>query len=324
MSSDLATTTPMYHRSMRTIRRSAMWTQPLVFRSALTLAAAALMSAAPARAQLAPVGASSPQAQTSAAPTPPPAYRPATAGAPPTAYPPPPAPPGAPPTAYPPPLAPPGTPPTGYPPPPPVPAPVPGQGAWTAQGPSEVRPGPSGVYVELEADNPNTRIDRVVEGVTIPVCLAPCRRVLDRNNIYVIGGDGVRSTSHFALPDNHDRVTLRVKAGSSSQLAGGAALIAVGGAVGYAGLFLWELSLVSTSVANVNGNANMTAPRGNAGLGLGLMAVGLAVGAIGVYLALTARTTVSSSTGATFSETPPVRRKRPFFDLALTPRGIEF
>lgn len=303
--------TPMYHRSMRTIHRPAMWTQSLVFRPALALVAAALMSAAPARAQLVPGGVSSRQAQTTAAPTPPPAY------------PPPPAPPGTPPTGYPPPPAGVSPGPSAWP-PPPVPAPVPGQGAWTVQGPSEVRPGPSGVYVELEADNPNTRLDRVVEGAAIPVCLAPCRRVLDRNNVYVIGGDGVRSTSHFALPDNHDRVTLSVKAGSSSQLAGGAALIAVGGAVGYAGLFLWELSLVSTSVANVNGNTNMTAPRGNAGLGLGLMAVGVAVGAIGVYLALTARTTVSSSTGATFSETPPVRRKRPFFDLALTPRGIEF
>jgi hypothetical protein len=73
----------------------------------------------------------------------------------------------------------------------------------------------------------------------------------------------------------------------------------------------------------VVGNGNLSNDSGQAhpGIGLIMLAIGLPVGAIGLYVSSSAHTSVASSTGATFSDDHPSPRKRPL--VALTPRGLE-
>jgi hypothetical protein len=40
--------------------------------------------------------------------------------------------------------------------------------------------------VELDADVPDVRIDRIVDGVPVTACVAPCGRVLPSDGVYVI------------------------------------------------------------------------------------------------------------------------------------------
>jgi hypothetical protein len=188
-----------------------------------------------------------------------------------------------------------------------APAPLP----WVPVPP--VAPRPGGVYVELRASSPNVRIERLVGQLRAPVCYAPCRKVLPVNDVYIIGGDGVRSTSQFTLPEDRPQVTLDVKAGSTAQLAGGAGLILLGLIAGYVGYFVYLAGLVSE--LETGSHTGITA-------GIGIGVGGLALMGVGLVVVLSARTTVTTSTGATFTSAPARRRKRPA--LALTPRGLEF
>jgi hypothetical protein len=175
---------------------------------------------------------------------------------------------------------------------------------------------PGGVYVELRADAPNVRIDRVVNGMQVAVCVAPCRRVLPRNNVYVIDGVGIRTTTQFMLPDDRQQLTLDVKAGSAARRALGVVLLVGGGVVGYVGL------VVAASRTNTYDSSTGTY-RSRATSGpLAVGAIGAAAVAVGVYLMLTSQTRVQSSSGVTFSRTDDARKKRPA--IALTPRGLEF
>jgi hypothetical protein len=177
-------------------------------------------------------------------------------------------------------------------------------------------PGARLIYVEMHSDDPHARIDRVVDGSKLPACVTPCRKWLRTDEVYVIEGDGVRSTSKFQLPDDRNAVTLDVEAGSSARLGGGAALMLGGGIVGYIGIFVVEAGAVS----NINGNGDGD----NAIRVGGVMLVGGAVALIaGLYMVVTTTTKVTSSTGSTFTREearPAPRRKW----IALTPRGLEF
>jgi hypothetical protein len=168
-----------------------------------------------------------------------------------------------------------------------------------------------GVYVELHADNPHVRIDRVIDGGdALPVCATPCSRVLDRTILYIIEGDGVTPTSRFVLPHDRSRVTLDVHAGAWGQERLGRAL-AIGGS-----LFAFlGLTVVGNRLFN---NDGQTHP----GIGLIMLAIGIPVALTGLYLSSSARTSVASSSGATFSDARPAARKRPL--VALTARGLEF
>lgn len=191
------------------------------------------------------------------------------------------------------------------------------------QYPPQQPPAPAnGVYVELNADDPNTRIDRMDGGTPVPVCLAPCRMVLDRNQLYVIQGQGVRRTSQFLLPDGHDRVTLDVEAGSSSRMATGVVLTVGGGAMAYLGMFVIQMTAFS-HLANASDPEPRRASSLSPNVGLAMMGGGITAAAIGIYLAATARTSVTSSTGSRFSDASPQARKRSK-TFALTARGIEF
>jgi hypothetical protein len=181
--------------------------------------------------------------------------------------------------------------------------------------------GAGGVYVELRTDNPNVRIDRVVDGNYLPVCFAPCRKVLPRHDIYVITGDGVRSTSNFVLPDDRASVTLDVQAGSSARQVAGGVLMAGGIITAYVGLVVYAGGLGADRPASTTGSSSSQTNPG------GMIAAGIGVGAalVGLFLSSTSHTTVVSSTGNTFTDaTPPPTPPRKRAAVALTPRGLEF
>jgi len=175
---------------------------------------------------------------------------------------------------------------------------------------------PATIYVDLEADNPNVRIDRMVGNLSVPVCLAPCRRPLPRDGIYVIQGDGVPATSRFQLPDDRQQVTLDVHAGSSGRRMAGATLIVAGVVAAYAGL------LVAGNLSNGSDTSSSDGTRGPSSWAVGLLGGGLVATFAGLYLCMTTHTTVVSSTGNTFTVAPAAPRKHSRF--ALTPRGLEF
>ena len=168
---------------------------------------------------------------------------------------------------------------------------------------------PDGVYVVIHTSSPGVRIDRVVgQSAQVPVCVAPCRQVLPRNNIYVIDGAGIRATSRFMLPDDRNQLTLDVDAGSSARLGVGVLLTIVGFGIAYVGL-------LAVAANSVSGN--------DRGPSAALVAGGFGAGIAGVYLVSTSHTTVVSSTGSVFTRAPArPRARRPA--VALTPRGLEF
>jgi hypothetical protein len=177
---------------------------------------------------------------------------------------------------------------------------------------------PPMIYVDLEGDNPNVRIDRLVGNLTVPVCLAPCRRPLPRDGIYVIQGDGVPATSRFQLPDDRQQVTLDVHAGSSGRRMAGATLIVAGVVAAYAGLLVAD----ANSASNIFDTSSSGTARGSSSWPLVLLGGGVVATLAGVYLCLKTHTTVVSSTGNTFTVVPSAPGRHPRF--ALTPRGLEF
>jgi len=214
------------------------------------------------------------------------------------------------------------------PPTPPQAAPLAAPDPWsspeaTGAYPQVGYPPPDGGFVRLDlrADAAGVRLDRVVgQGATIPVCFAPCSRLVARNDVYVIQGDGVRTTSQFQLPDDRSEVTLDVHAGSTLRLGGGAALLLGGGIVGYVGMITTELGLATGSFADSTGTR--TRSNGVTTVGLGLMGVGAAALIGGIYLVLTSSTKVTSSTGATFTKQDRPRPRHP--TVAVTSTGLEF
>jgi hypothetical protein len=191
----------------------------------------------------------------------------------------------------------------------------PAAATWGTSTPSAA---PATIYVDLKADNPNVRIDRLVGNLTVPVCLAPCRRPLPRDGIYVIQGDGVPATSRFQLPDDRQQVTLDVHAGSSARTMAGATLIVAGVVAAYAGLLVGDVN----SLGNGSDTSASGGVRGPSSWTLALVGGGLVATLAGVTLCLTTHTTVVSSTGNTFTVAPSAPGKHSRF--ALTPRGLEF
>jgi hypothetical protein len=178
------------------------------------------------------------------------------------------------------------------------------------------------IQVDLKADAPGVRLDHVQpSGNTVPVCFAPCTRLVPSHDLYVIQGEGIRSTSRFVMPDDRNQVTLSVQAGSSARAGGGAALILGGIVVGYLGVFAAQIGL--TSAAFAEDGSSTRGARSVAAVG-GVLALGGLVAMVsGIYMALTSKTVVNSSTGSTFSEGETLR-PRPRSSLALTPAGLTF
>jgi hypothetical protein len=205
-------------------------------------------------------------------------------------------------------------------------APPPAYGADAYGAPAAGYPGAPGyaggmIQVDLKADQPGVRLDRVQGGgAATAVCLAPCSRLVPRNNLYVIDGDGIRATSQFLLPDDRNQVTLDVKAGSAARHGGGAALMVGGLIVGYIGMLVLEVGLTSQAVSD-----GTTQNRSDSAATVGgvMLAAGVAAAVGGLYLVMTSSTKVSSSTGATFTEDERPR-PRPRSGIALTPRGLTF
>ena len=146
-------------------------------------------------------------------------------------------------------------------------------------------------------------------------CSAPCRRLLPRDGLYAIDGAGIRTTSRFSLPEDQRQLILDVKAGSAAQNVGGVFLIVGGGATVLFALF-------------AGGPPGPDAPVESSGSMLGggtrvalLVGGGLAV-ALGALLSLTSKTTVTTSSGATFTRARVTPRPRA--PIAVTPHGLEF
>lgn len=193
-----------------------------------------------------------------------------------------------------------------------------GEAAGTLGAPAT---GESMIQVDVKADSSGVRLDRVLPtGDTTPVCLAPCSRLVPRNNLYIIQGDGVRSTSKFLMPDDQSRVTLNVKAGSSGRQVSGALLLLAGVVVGYAGLLTAEVG----TAANTFNDASGSGQRSNEVLTVGgvMILAGVAAAVGGIYLVMTSSTHVQSSTGSTFTREDRPRPRRPA--VALTPTGLVF
>jgi hypothetical protein len=190
--------------------------------------------------------------------------------------------------------------------PPPVLAPVP----YASYPPAP----PPGVFVEVRADDPRVRIDRVMlDGVPVPVCAAPCRQVLDRSSAYLLQGDGVVATSPFLLPDGSNQVVLDVHAGSRTKRMLGVALLVVGAGV----------TLVGFGGVSLGGTFRGERGRREERNGLIMMGIGIPVAIVGWVLFRSARTSVVSSSGATFSDRGP-RPRAPLPRLALTADGLSF
>jgi len=174
----------------------------------------------------------------------------------------------------------------------------------------------------MRSDDPRTRIDRVIPGGgAAPVCFSPCNKMLESNSLYVIQGDGVRSTTRFLLPDDRDSVDLNVQAGSSARVAGGAILMGAGIVTAYIGLFVWAAGVANNSIDS--SLAGMPRNDHSVAVGETMVVAGLAGGLLGLYLAVSTHTTVTSSSGTTFTRdttAPPRQRPR----IALTPTGLVF
>ena len=174
------------------------------------------------------------------------------------------------------------------------------------------------IQVELQADAPGVRLERVgVDGRTTPLCFAPCHRLLPRSSLYVVGGDGIQSTSQFLLPGDRSQVTLNVRAGSTVRRGAGGALLLAGVIVGYLGLAFAEAGLLSSD-ADGSGKRSFNSAEAVGGV---MMLGGLVASIGGLVMVLSSSTKVSSSTGSTFTkdERP---RTRPV--VALTPGGLVF
>jgi hypothetical protein len=183
--------------------------------------------------------------------------------------------------------------------------------------------GPRWVRVVMNADDPRTRLDRVIGNATVPVCFAPCDKMLESNSLYIIQGDGVRATSRFMLPDDRESVTLDVQAGSTARVAGGAILLGAGLLSAYIGALVWSAGSIGNS-PEFSGTTTTTRPNDSAvSVGRTMVVVGLGGAAVGLYLAMSSHTTVNSSTGSTFTR-DTTRRPRAWPLLALTPHGLEF
>jgi hypothetical protein len=182
---------------------------------------------------------------------------------------------------------------------------------------------PGGVYVEVRTTTPNVRIDRIVDGVAVPVCFAPCNRMLPRAGLYVIDGQGIQATrDRFVLPRDRQQLVLDVQ-GGSSVLHGIGAATAVTGLV-TAGLGLFAATIVSLGSIDEEETAQQTDRRLEY-RALAVVGVGAAVGILGACLIDASRTKVTTSGGATLSLAPDTSTIHPRrWVLALTPHGLEF
>jgi hypothetical protein len=178
---------------------------------------------------------------------------------------------------------------------------------------------PGGVEVQLHTDAPDVRIDRIVDGVAVPACVAPCGRVLPRDGVYVIDGPGVPRTQPFTLSASSGaRTTLDVRAGSNLRHQVGVGAIAVGGvaflggAAALAVVGFHDLATLGEDVPRDPWPGRLTA----------VMLGGVPVFVVGLVLALSSSTVVTTGNGVTFSLGPSGRPRA--WKLALTPRGLEF
>lgn len=139
------------------------------------------------------------------------------------------------------------------------------------------------------------------------VCVAPCKKTLDRNRSYFIGGSGITNSSPFILPAR-DKVTLHVKDGSSTSRGLGIALTCFGAITTALGGALYAVDAMSSFEED----------RDKAGGKLIISGIGLAMLIPGVILWVTSGTHVSTSDGFDLATKT---KKSPVGKLTLAPSG---
>ncbi len=186
--------------------------------------------------------------------------------------------------------------------------------AWAQSIEEESSRGSAGVRVEVRADKPGVRIDRITaDGSSTTVCFAPCLRVLARDGVYVIGGAGIRSTSQFALPRDHHQLVLDVEAAASARSVAGGLLVTTGGLA-----LLFDVLSGPKPDAPVNASGSSI----DDGIRTAMLVGGVLALSLGIYFVATSHTKVTTSSGVTFTRADAPRRSRT--PIAFTSRGLEF
>lgn len=172
------------------------------------------------------------------------------------------------------------------------------------------------VVVDLQSSDRSVRIDQLlVDGTSLPVCNAPCRKALPRDGRFVIRGDGIPATSQFVLPDDRSDLTLTVNPGSRTGRIAGVTL----GIVGFVAMTVGYAISGGDRFPDKDGNPPPRPSPWGLVIGLG----GMSLAGVGVGIWMSSETRVWSSSGHSFVEAPPpTPRKRTA--LAFTARGLEF
>lgn len=173
------------------------------------------------------------------------------------------------------------------------------------------------VEIVLRADAPGVHIDRFVDGAAVPICVAPCNRVLPRDGVYVISGPGLPPTRPFTL-NGSTQTTLAVRIGSSVRRDVGLGVLSTG-----------MVALLGGGLATAVIGIHDLATRPDDAPGdpwAGRLAyvslAGIPMIVTGAILMLTSPTRVTTSDGVTFTLGPSESKHA--WSVALTPRGLQF
>jgi len=175
-------------------------------------------------------------------------------------------------------------------------------------------PSRPGVIVELVANSKAVRIVRLDGGQHTIVCAPPCGESLPREGVYQIAGDGVVPTAKFTLPKDPSNLQVHVRAGSEGVRTTGMVLGVAGMTTFVTGCAYVVYNFVTTPF-DTPGNPRPVQ------VAMVLGGAGVVIAGVGLLLALTGTTKVTTSRGVTFSQ-GPARRGRTAVRLTL--RGLEF
>jgi hypothetical protein len=158
-----------------------------------------------------------------------------------------------------------------------------------------------------------------VEDLT-PECTSPCNLKVDRDGVYRIAGPGVVPSRAFGLPAEGTETTLHVRAASLATRTTGQWVALGGGVVAVAGALMLTRGLIGDAgQPTYTGpypagypSSGATGPIAQPGdysvltaSGAGLLAVGVATAAFGIYLWLSSSTSVTTGDGRSIAGSAP-------------------
>jgi hypothetical protein len=174
------------------------------------------------------------------------------------------------------------------------------------------------VSVRFDADDPRAALEKFV-GIWRPVCLSPCEGELSRDGSYRIGGDGIRPSEPFGLPEGTAKVKVRASVGTDGRGVGGGFLAIGGGVVAYVGAMVFLFSLVPTSDSSSSISSSGRSSARTVGAVMMIGGVGAGIG--GLIMLLNNKTDVDVSAASSVARGT---RLKLFGSLELGPQGILF